>query len=483
MRICLIFILALFSLNGSAQPGYKIDFKIRGLQDTTIYLGFFQGEGNKAGTYLKDTARVDAHGSFTFEGSKTLNQGIYFLVLNKNRLFDLVISSDQHFSIETDPEDYYGHAKVTGDEDNRLYFDYTAFDAESRKEADPFVSILRDSTASKEKKTEAQEVFRKINEKVIGRQTEIIENYPATMTARFFKATKQLEVPDPPKKEDGTIDSTFQFRYYRDHYFDAFDLSDDALYRLPKPFYQEKIKDYLDRLIVQDPDTLTKAIEKMISKAKKNPETYKIAFWICFTHYQSHPIMGLDEVYVNLYDKYIATGEMDYWLDKSAKQSIKEYVNKVRLSLIGNTAPNLIMQDQNFQPRSMYDLKKKYTILFIFNPDCGHCREETPKLVKFYNHSREKLDLEVYAVSTDTSMKKMRDYIKEMKTNWVTVNGPRTYVGIYSKLYHADTTPALYIIDDKHKIVGKKILADQLDEFFEKYEKILKKQPASNKGT
>jgi thiol-disulfide isomerase/thioredoxin len=64
------------------------------------------------------------------------------------------------------------------------------------------------------------------------------------------------------------------------------------------------------------------------------------------------------------------------------KQNLKDYAEKLRPSLVGKTGANLIMQDQNLQPRSMYDIKNKYTILWIFDPGCGHCREETPKLVE-----------------------------------------------------------------------------------------------------
>ena len=141
------------------------------------------------------------------------------------------------------------------------------------------------------------------------------------------------------------------------------------------------------------------------------------------------------------------------------------------------------MQDLNFQPKSMYDIKAKYTILFIFNPDCGHCREETPKLVDFYNKDKAKYDLEVFAISTDTSMKKMRDFVKEFKTPWITVDGPRSYVKEhFSKLYHSDTTPTIFILDDKKKIIAKKIGVGQLDSFLKKHEKFvqMKKEAGSS---
>ncbi|MDH4295709.1 MAG: thioredoxin family protein, partial [Cyclobacteriaceae bacterium] len=71
----------------------------------------------------------------------------------------------------------------------------------------------------------------------------------------------------------------------------------------------------------------------------------------------------------------------------------------------------------------------------------------------------------------DTSMAKMRDYIKDMNMKWITVNGPRTYVGPYQDLYDAMTTPSLYVLDEKKKIIAKKVPAEKLDEFLTQYEK------------
>ena len=77
----------------------------------------------------------------------------------------------------------------------------------------------------------------------------------------------------------------------------------------------------------------------------------------------------------------------------------------------------------------------------------------------------------MFAVSADTSMVKMKNYIKEMNMKWITVNGPRTYVGPYQDLYDANTTPTLYVLDNQKKIIGKKIPADKLDEFLSQHEK------------
>lgn len=466
MRIALLSLILLFSVSAFAQTGYNIRFKIGGLKDTTAYLGYYYGES----TFVKDTAKVNHAGEFVFDGKQTLPQGVYFLVLNKTRIFEFVVSRNQTFSLETGTSDYVKNMKVTGDTDNKLFFENMIFNLERHQEAEPFIKIIQDSTLSEDQKKEARESFMKINEKVLAYQDNVIRQHPTTLTARIFKSGKPVKIPDPPKRADGSIDSTFQLRWYREHFFDNFDLADDALIRMPRPVYQEKINEYLDKLYVPQADTLKKALSRVISRAKKNPETYKYAVWVAVLKFQNPEIMGLDEVFVYLNDTYFASGEMDFWANAQMRKNLNDQADRFRKSLIGQKGSNLIMQDINLKPRALYDIKNKYTVLYIFDPDCGSCKKETPKLVDFYN--RKKFDVEVYAVSADTSMVKMRNYIKEMNMKWVTVNGPRTYVGPYQDLYDANTTPTLYVLDNQKKIIGKKIPAEKLEDFLTQYEKI-----------
>ncbi len=462
-----LFILILFlSHHCFAQTGYNIRFKVDGWKDTTAYLGYYYGES----TFVKDTARVNHTGSFVFDGKQNLPQGVYFLVLNKTRIFEFVVSQNQHFAMETSSADYVKNMKVTGDIDNKLFFENMIYNMERHMEAEPYIKIIQDSSLSEDQKKEARENFMNINEKVLAYQDEVIKAHPLTLTARIFNANKPIKIPDPPKRADGSIDSTFQLKWYREHFFDHFDLADDALIRLPRPIYQEKINEYLDKLYAPQADTLKKALAKVIAKAKKNQETYKYAVWVAVLKFQNPEIMGLDEVFVHLNDTYFASGEMSFWANDQMRKNLKDHADRLRKSLIGQKGANLIMQDVNYQRRALYDIKNKYTVLYIFDPDCGSCKKETPKLVDFY--SKKKFDLEVFAVSADTSMAKMREYIRDMNMKWITVNGPRTYVGPYQDLYDANTTPTLYVLDDKKQIIGKKIPAEKLDEFLTQYERI-----------
>ncbi|HLT74341.1 MAG TPA: thioredoxin-like domain-containing protein [Ohtaekwangia sp.] len=474
----IIFSFGLFlatSLYGQSA-GYDLEFRVDGWKDTTAYLGHYYWEN----TYIKDTAKVDNKGAFRFSGTKPLAPGVYFIVLDKTKIFELVIGEAQRFRMETNAADYVKNMTVTGDPDNRLFFENMNFNMERHLEAEPHIAVLKDSLASDDAKKSAREAFSKINERVVAYQNELLTKHPKTITATLLRATQPVKVPDPPKRPDGTIDSTFQLKWYRQHYFDNIDFTNEAIVRMPRPILKEKINEYLDRLYAPQPDTITKAVQTILAKAKQNQEVYKYAAWISLVKYQQPEIMGLDAVYVNIFDKYFASGEMDFWVNATMKKSLQDYADRLRKSLIGKTGPNLIMQDQNLARRALYDLKNRYTILYIFDPDCGHCKEETPKLVSFYNKNKTRFDIGVFAVSADTSMAKMKDYIKTMKMPFVTVNGPRTYVGPYQDHYDAVTTPSLFILDNRKKIIAKKIPADKLEDFFIQYEKFEKSQAGAN---
>ncbi|HEY0654843.1 MAG TPA: thioredoxin-like domain-containing protein [Chryseosolibacter sp.] len=451
------------------QDQYKLSFVVRGLKPGPVYLGFYQQDK----TFSRDTAEVDANGRFSFQGNKKLNEGIYFLLRDASVIFDFVIGADQEFSIETSTDDYVTNMVVKGDEDNALFLENLKLLRSATKSIEPQIKILRDSTADPALKKEANKIYEETGKNVTAQQEKLIQANPKSVTARILKMNKQVSIPEPPKKADGSIDSTFQLRYYTQHYFDNFGLGDEVMLRVHKVVYWDKVQYYLDKLFIQHPDTLFNRVDRLIAVAKSNQDTYKYLVWNAIVYYQNHSIMGLDQVYVKLVDKYITSGEMDYWLDKKTVSNMRDYADKLRRAPIGSTAPNLIMQDAQLQAKSMYDIKSKYTVVFFFKPSCSHCREETPKLVTLYNQKKKTLNFEVFAVSTDTAMKEMKDFIRDFKTPWITVNGPRSYIKEhFSKLYYAELTPTVYVLDERKKVIARRIDVEQIDDFIENYEKM-----------
>ena len=443
-----------------AQEGYRIEIDAKGLGEEPVILGNFFGEG----TYIADTSAY-SDGLHVFAGKERLPEGMYFVARNKSRLFDFIVYRDQHFRLITDAADYVMNLRAEGDRDNQLFIEDMKYNAARNAEAAPFMSTLQDSTASETQRDAAQAALRTVNETVLAHQQDIIDTYPESFMAKLFLAQRRERLEDP----ETSSDPDKAFGYYRDHYWDHFDLSDPMFLRLNQPLYKDKLDTYFDRLVYQHPDSIEEEIDRLAQVAAQNPDTYKYFVWALTLKYQNPRIMGLDKVFVHMNDTYFATGEMDYWANAQLRKTVQDHAHQLRNNLIGNKAPELIMQDENQQRRSLYDINNAYTVIYFFDPDCHHCKLATPVLDKLYDEK--KFDLEVFAVSTDTSMVKMKDYIRDMGLSWISVNGPRTYTRPYYELYDAMTTPTIYILDENKTIIAKKLPVDRIEEFLNNYEK------------
>lgn len=448
------------NLSFAQENAYQLDFHVNGWTDTTAYLGYYYGES----TYIKDTAIVDDKGKFTFSGDKELQNGVYFLVLNTSKIFELIIGDNKNFKMKTDASGLIEQMVVEGDKENKLFFENIIYTSNMNKKAQPFVSILQDSLAGEEDKLNARKSLNAIGDEVKMYHNKLIEENKGSILATILKAQRTIEVPESIKNDENK-----RFSYYRDHYWDNFSLSDEVLIRVPESMYRKKMETFLDNLHMQTPDSIRKGIETIVALAKSNKETYKYAVWNLCLKYQSPKIMGQDEVFIYLYDTYFETGEMDYWANESLKKNLKERADQLRKSLVGTSAPNMIMLNDQLQQVSLYDITNKYTVIYFFDPDCGHCKKETPKLNNFYKTTKH--DVEVFAVSADTSMVKMKNYMKDFGLEWISANGPRTVTPHYQTMYDANTTPTIYVLDEKKKIIAKKLEAERLEDFLDNYEK------------
>ena len=454
-RFSLATVLFIFSsLASKAQQNSFLDFQINGWRDTTAYLAYYYGES----TFVKDTAKVDANGRFFFKSNELLPQGMYILARGKTKEFEFLIGENQHLQLSTDSTDYLAHMNVHGDVNNRIFF----HNIRHNRKVESWLKQLKDSLIVEEQKKIAETELEKLNIEIVDYFAKESKEHQESLIVTILKAQQQIEIPKD-------LDKYQQVQYYKSHFWDNMDLSNDVFLRLPNTPYRKKMNEYLDNLFVPSYDSLKVGIDYIIAHAKPNPKTYQYAVWNLCHKFQTPKYMGLDELFVYLYDEYFASGEMDFWADESVKNNVKERAEQLRKSLIGKQAQNLILLDENLQKVSLYGIKKKYTVLYFYDPDCGHCKKETPILRDFYKNT--KYNVEVFAVSADTSMVKMKKYIEDLDLDWISANGPRTITPHYQKLYDANTTPTTYLLDEKKKIIAKKIKAEKIEEFLDNYER------------
>jgi thiol-disulfide isomerase/thioredoxin len=121
---------------------------------------------------------------------------------------------------------------------------------------------------------------------------------------------------------------------------------------------------------------------------------------------------------------------------------------------------------------SLYDIDKEFTILYFWEPDCGHCKEATPKLKAFYEKVKDD-NIEVFAVCTTADKPKWAKYIEDNKLTWINGWDPERS-SHFDYYYNVQSTPIVYILDKNKIIIAKKLAVEDIASFIENYRKFIK---------
>jgi len=404
---------------------------------------------------------VDAQNYFTLQGEKELEGGIYF-VLNKDKqiLFEFFIV-EQQFSLETDTLDYTAHMKVKGSLENEIYNNFNKFFSASRKKSVALEARLKKNQNNADSTKIIKELIEKAGKELQTYMEDVIKKYPDCLLTKIFLINKPIDIPDAPDPKD----TTFALRYHQKHYFDYTDFSDPRLLRTP--VLHTKIYNYLDRLVYPIPDSLKIAAEMICEKSRANKEVFRYVVSNLTYYYESSKYMGMDAVFVHLADKYYLKGEA-WWADTAIVNKIQDRVNKIKPTLIGEKAYNVNFVDTTLAKiYSLYGVKADYTLVFLFDPGCGHCKTVTAELMENYD-TLKSLGAEVYAICTQPEIDKWKKFIRERKLKWINV-GPTS--NEYRDYYDVYLTPIIYLLDKEKRIVAKKIDVTQVKEIIRREKK------------
>ncbi|MFW6218937.1 MAG: thioredoxin-like domain-containing protein [Bacteroidota bacterium] len=481
----IIFLLFVFPFTLFSQ-GYKIDVQINGLKDTTLILGHYF----TSNLIPDDTVFLDQKGRGTFEGEKPLPGGMYFIYLPSQKFFELLIDDDdQEFFIGNDTTDFVSNVKIKGSKNNEIFFEYQQMLQKIRTEAQALKDRKKQENLDKKTREDIDNQISELNKKVNEEQKRIINAHPDLFVSTFIKATREIEVPDPPRDENGNItDSLFQYQYYRDHYFDNLDFTDGRLLRTP--IYENKFKNYIEKIVHQHPDSLILAVDHIISQSRKDPDVFRYVMVTLFNHYAQSQIMGHDGVLVHIAENYYIP-EAD-WSSKEFITKLKKQVESAKPTLIGNIAPDFQLMglpDDHFILAAEDTLVKKdvhagsmfylhqvnapYIVLAFWEYDCGHCKTVIPKLHDIYEESLKDMGVAVVAVHQLGGVEGKEKWIDFVNKNelygWVNAWTPYNYD--YKKVYNLKTTPVIFILDSEKKIKAKNVSAEQARDIITELEK------------
>ncbi|MES2800001.1 MAG: thioredoxin-like domain-containing protein [Bacteroidota bacterium] len=483
----LLFFVALTILTTSSFA-QKLKFKVIGQKDTTVHLvKYFGGK-----LFWADTAEIK-DGYVEFDGAKQ-KAGVMALLLPGQKFFEF-IHNNEEVMMETTGPDFVANMKVKKSEENRIFIDYIRYIQSNKTEAAALIEKRSKlDKESAEYKTLGEQIDA-VNKKVVDYQKNLIKTHEGKLIAKIAYMSMEIEIPEAPKDSKGNVvDSNFKFNYFRAHYWDHVDFKDDRL--VNSPIFANKLDYYFGKnMMVQHWDTVIKYAFDLCDRLPLKSRTFEYCVGWITSEYGKSKIMGMDKVYVMMADRYYCNKSDSgispaFWMTEDKLADLCEKIPVQKNLVMGVKPPNLILRDtSDVKWQDFYSLKSEYTILYFWDPECGHCKTITPKLNRLYTEKLKARNVEVFAVgkAVGEEFKKWKDYVRtnDLKFINVAVTDPlfkaamedaRQFVPKYTTIeslnyqttYDIFSTPRVFLLDKDKKIVAKSLSLSQLEEFIDR---------------
>jgi hypothetical protein len=469
MKAFSLFLLACaLCVSSFAQNGYAINLTLKPYKNEYVYLGYHYGK-IKA---LADSVKLDANSKGVFKGKEKLQGGIYFVVSpSKQILFELLIDKQQNFSISADsaaPD----KAVFTNSPDNTLFQSYSQTLNKIGSEMNTLRTNLSKST-SKADSAKIQDEWQKANARMQAYRNDVEAKNPTSFLAALLRAMKEPKVPEASNMPGGKYDSLYAYNYYKSHYWDGVSFSDERLIRTPEQIFEGKLNKYYENLVPPVSDSIIKEVDKMLDASSGNKEMFKYLLTHFIQDYINPKYMGLDAVYVHLFEKYINNNPKVDWFTDKYKKYMSDRAYSLMANLIGLPAQDLLMTDTSGKLQTLYEVKSNYIVLCFWDPTCSHCKEMVPKLDSMYQNKWKKEGVKIFGVMVDGGKAAWLNYIRENNLkDWIhayETDEQKDEVSnagkpSYKQLYDVFQTPVLYLLDKDKRIIAKKLTYDQVEE-------------------
>lgn len=460
-----LFFLAI-SLLSCAQKNdsYEITIETNDLQDSLIYLGYHFGDKQ----YIKDTITLDSKGYGVFRGNEKLPQGVYLIVLPGKKYFEILVGEDQVFSLAFSSKDYFNTLKIKGSEENNAFIEYQKKWVSMQEKAGSIVKRIQTNKQNSDSVRILSEAQKQQEERMKAYLRKVIADNRNTLLAALVKAILPVEIPDF-KIPEGTrnpdsLKWVLSYNYNKDHFFDNLDITDERFLRTP--LLHSRLNSFFTNVVIQAPDSINKEIDKIIAKCSSNYKVFQYVSVFLFNHFRESEIMGHDAVLLKIADDIYLSGKAD-WVSEDFINDLRRQTDRIRPNLIGKKAQDLVMDSYKGVYVSLYDINKEFIILYFWEPDCGHCKEATPKLKEYYEKTGNE-NLEVFAVCTTGDKAKWSKYIEENHITWINGWDPERKTR-YDFYYNVQATPLVYILDRNKTIIAKKISVEDIPSFIDAY--------------
>ena len=450
----------------SSQTGHSLTVTAQDAPSVKLMLAYHVGNQQ----YVRDSLVTDSGGRGRFMGSERLPAGVYMIVLPDNLFFEFLIDEDQFFDIRFSKSDPVATISFSGSEENTSFVAYQRKWKSLQEEAMKINGRLGGLQAGSPEASAARKELTDQEKKMKQYLKETAEANKGTLLGAIAWSVIPVETPaatvPPGTNNPDSVTRLISYLYYKDHFFDHIDFSEPGLIR--SPVLGGKLDQFFRQVVVQMPDSINKEADRLLEKSAVDSAMFQyVAVWL-MNRYASSEIMGHDAVVVHLADRVYLAGKAP-WAAEEYVSDLRKRIERLRPNLIGMKAPELLMGSFAGHYVSLYDVKADFTILYFWEPDCGHCKESTPLLKEYYDMNKAS-GIEVFAVCTHHDREKWERYIVDNGLTWINGWDPER-MSRFDFLYNVESTPMVYILDRDKKIIAKRLSVEDIPSFIDTYRK------------
>lgn len=458
-------ILCTFTTKNTKAQNYNIEIELLSCNDSTAYLAhYFDGR-----IFADDTTQL-LNGKGVFAGKKVLDQGIYVIYLPSQKYFDLLIGTDQEFTISANPANFIESLTILGADETKAFHDFQKFMKSQNEKSKHLQEAYKNATNDTEKE-KYQKEFKNTDVEVRNFINELDNKYPSnSFVGKFAQLTLSPQIPDFAKELPENTperDKAIQrksYTYNKNHYFDHVNFTDRRF--LKTPILKKKLDFFYEKILVQNPDTIVKESIQLIEKARPDSTFFQYLTQYALNYAVKSKVMGMDAAFVGIAKKYYLSGQAS-WADSTLMANIRERVIKTQFNLIGSKSQDLLMKTPENEFVRLHEVEAPYTVLYFWEPDCGHCKKVTPRLKTEIFDAYKDNGLKVFAVCTQDQ--------KEMWENAIADYDLYDFINCYDPdfqtnfriFYDVYSTPIIYLLDKDKKIIAKRLDIDTIKTFLD----------------
>jgi peroxiredoxin len=429
-----------------------VTLEINGMPSGTFFL-----MGIITDQYFLVDSTSQKNGIVRFSKSDPIAPGLYYaLYPDRSTAIQMIIDTDQQFKLSTVDGDIVGSMKVEGSLDNELFYEALRYEDQLQPEFNRIGRSFEGLQIGSAEHDALIAEHKALSDQKMEYLASLFKKAPTSLFTSFKEAGQTPNITyhfDP----NGSLSTEYLVKL-RSNYWTNTNFEDERLLRTP--VISNKLKRYYGNIMPQQPDSLKRYTDLLVQQVPPNSEYYKyFVNWVTLEYEPTKTtLMDAEAVFVHMIQNYF-TKEKAFWQDSVETYGLQMRAYEMGNSLVGQKGPDVIAKGVDGKTYSIGDIKSDYVIVYMWNPDCEHCAEQTPKLVNLYSQLKNQ-GVEVFSIAVNTEDDKWRNAVAKYGMPWINVFDP-TNKAIYAK-YYVDNTPELYILNPDRTIIGKNLKVNQV---------------------